>query len=244
MCLAVPAQLSEQNGDQAVADLHGNRVRINTVLVPEAGVGDWVLVHAGFAIQRLDAEAAARTWSVLEEIDDLDAPDSKGASDAAPDVVHDSPQPAHSQDGEGGYAMSRRHIDIRQALDRLHDAAGSLRRHVTFMEVCGTHTMSAFRSGLHSLMPDNVTLLSGPGCPVCVTAQGDIDLMIETASLPGVRMTLCTYGDMLRVPGRRGSLEKARSRGADVANGVQHHGRVEVGPRYAGSTGGVRCGRV
>jgi len=82
------------------------------------------------------------------------------------------------------------------------------------MEVCGTHTMSAFRSGLHALMPDNVTLLSGPGCPVCVTAQGDIDLMIELAS--GHDVTLCTYGDMLRVPGQSGSLEKARSRGSDV----------------------------
>ena len=68
MCLAVPAQLTAQHGDEAVADLHGNRVRINTILVPEAGVGDWVLIHAGFAIQRLDAEAAARTWSVLEDL--------------------------------------------------------------------------------------------------------------------------------------------------------------------------------
>ncbi len=112
--------------------------------------------------------------------------------------------------------MRHREIDIREALDRLRSAAVALDRDVTFMEVCGTHTMSAFRSGLHSLMPENVTLLSGPGCPVCVTAQGDIDLMIEAASLPEREITLCTYGDMLRVPGRRGSLEKARSRGADV----------------------------
>lgn len=84
------------------------------------------------------------------------------------------------------------------------------------MEVCGTHTMSVFRSGLQSLMPENVVLLSGPGCPVCVTAQGDIDLLIELASQPGRAMTVCTYGDMIRVPGRAGSLEKARSNGADV----------------------------
>jgi hydrogenase expression/formation protein HypD len=63
-------------------------------------------------------------------------------------------------------------------------------------------------------MPANVRLLSGPGCPVCVTAQGDIDQLIQLAAEPG--LTLCTYGDMLRVPGRRGSLERARSRGADV----------------------------
>jgi hydrogenase expression/formation protein HypD len=82
------------------------------------------------------------------------------------------------------------------------------------MEVCGTHTMSAFRSGLHSLLPQNVRLLSGPGCPVCVTAQCDIDLMLELARQPGV--TVCTYGDMLRVPSRTGSLEKSRAAGADV----------------------------
>lgn len=70
MCLAVPARLVDQQGDEAVADLHGNRVRINTLLVPEAAAGDWVLVHAGFAIQRLEAEAATRTWAVLEDLEE------------------------------------------------------------------------------------------------------------------------------------------------------------------------------
>jgi hydrogenase expression/formation protein HypD len=99
-------------------------------------------------------------------------------------------------------------------LKRLSDAAAQVAKPIVLMEVCGTHTMSAFRSGLHSLLPSNVKLLSGPGCPVCVTAQGEIDQMIELARLPGV--TLCTYGDMLRVPGLGGSLEGARAEGADV----------------------------
>lgn len=110
--------------------------------------------------------------------------------------------------------MKRRYIDIDSALKRLHDAAAAIDRRVSFMEVCGTHTMSAFRCGLHSLMPANVRLLSGPGCPVCVTAQADIDLLIALALDRAV--TICTYGDMLRVPGARGSLEKARTAGADV----------------------------
>lgn len=109
--------------------------------------------------------------------------------------------------------MSRRDEAARQ-LARLHRAAEALSRPATFMEVCGTHTMSAFRCGLHDVTPPNVTILSGPGCPVCVTAQGDIDQFIELARQPGV--TFCTYGDMLRVPGRLGSLEQARGRGADV----------------------------
>jgi hydrogenase expression/formation protein HypC len=68
MCLAVPAKVIERTGDEAVADLHGNRVRINTMLTPEANVGDWVLLHAGFAIQRLDAEEAEDTFGVLADL--------------------------------------------------------------------------------------------------------------------------------------------------------------------------------
>ena len=110
--------------------------------------------------------------------------------------------------------MTQRKVDVARELQLLRQAAAAIQRPVTFMEVCGTHTMSAFRCGLHSLLPANVTMLSGPGCPVCVTAQGDIDQLIELATDHPV--TLCTYGDMLRVPGQRGSLETARSQGADV----------------------------
>jgi hydrogenase expression/formation protein HypD len=105
-------------------------------------------------------------------------------------------------------------LDIPQLLERLHAAAGRVQRSLAFMEVCGTHTVAGFRTGLHATLPANVKLLSGPGCPVCVTAQGDIDLMIDAAL--DCHATLCTYGDMLKVPGTRGSLEYARGRGAKV----------------------------
>src|SRR5512140_3683118 len=82
------------------------------------------------------------------------------------------------------------------------------------MEVCGTHTVSIFRTGVRSLLPPNLRLVSGPGCPVCVTAQRHIDAAIDLAARPGVILT--TYGDMLRVPGRRGSLERLRADGADI----------------------------
>jgi len=110
--------------------------------------------------------------------------------------------------------MTGRAIDVRESLHRLNDAAQLLGRTVQFMEVCGTHTVNAFRSGLHSLMPPNVVLLSGPGCPVCVTSQGDIDQLIGLSLEANV--TLCTYGDMVRVTGKSGSLEDARGEGADV----------------------------
>ncbi len=85
---------------------------------------------------------------------------------------------------------------------------------IALMEVCGTHTVSLLRSGIRSLLPDNLRLISGPGCPVCVTAQGYIDAALELAARPEI--TLCTFGDMVRVPGRRDSLAEARAAGARV----------------------------
>ena len=85
---------------------------------------------------------------------------------------------------------------------------------VKIMEVCGTHTVSIFRSGLRSLLPEGLTLLSGPGCPVCVTSQADIDRAIAASERP--KTAICTYGDMIRVPGYGGSLREARLRGGDV----------------------------
>ncbi len=82
------------------------------------------------------------------------------------------------------------------------------------MEVCGTHTVSIFRSGLKAMLPDNLELVSGPGCPVCVTAQSYVDAAIELASLPNV--VLATYGDMVRVPGTNGSLERERALRANI----------------------------
>ncbi len=85
---------------------------------------------------------------------------------------------------------------------------------IQLMEVCGTHTVSLFRSGVKSMLPANLRLLSGPGCPVCVTSQGYIDAACELALRKDI--TICTYGDMVRVPGRSGSLAESRSSGARV----------------------------
>lgn len=87
---------------------------------------------------------------------------------------------------------------------------------IRLMEVCGTHTMAIAQSGLKQLLPQGIQLISGPGCPVCVTPPEAVDLAVELSLRPGV--TVCTYGDMLRVPGssRNTSLLKARGRGASV----------------------------
>jgi len=84
----------------------------------------------------------------------------------------------------------------------------------TIMEVCGTHTMAAARFGLKSLLPPEVKLISGPGCPVCVTAQGDLDAFLALGQEP--QIILASFGDMLRVPGTSISLEGLRAQGAEV----------------------------
>jgi len=85
---------------------------------------------------------------------------------------------------------------------------------IRLMEVCGTHTVSIFRHGIRDLLPDTISLVSGPGCPVCVTAQGEIDAFIEIARKEDVIVT--TFGDLIRVPGSASSLEKERAEGRDI----------------------------
>ena len=84
----------------------------------------------------------------------------------------------------------------------------------TLMEVCGTHTVAIARHGLRGALPEGVRLISGPGCPVCVTPQEQIDRFIALGRIEGV--TLVTFGDMIRVPGSRESLERARADGVEV----------------------------
>ena len=86
---------------------------------------------------------------------------------------------------------------------------------LVLMEVCGTHTVAIRRSGLRSLLPERVRLVSGPGCPVCVTSEGVVDTLVDLAGREGV--VLATFGDMVRVPGSRSSLEKEKAGGARVA---------------------------
>ena len=85
---------------------------------------------------------------------------------------------------------------------------------VRIMEVCGGHTHAIYRHGLEDLLPPEVELVHGPGCPVCVIPMGRVDDAIALTEEEGV--TLATFGDMLRVPGGRGSLLEAKARGADV----------------------------
>ncbi len=87
-------------------------------------------------------------------------------------------------------------------------------REISLMEVCGGHTMAIHRSGIPSLLPSTIKLLSGPGCPVCVSSRAYIDKAIAYSRLPDTIIT--TYGDLIRVPGSTSSLELEKAKGNDI----------------------------
>lgn len=99
-------------------------------------------------------------------------------------------------------------------------------RDYSFMEVCGGHTAAIHRFGIPSMLPSSVRLLSGPGCPVCVTGTAFIDKALSCASMDGTIIT--TFGDMMRVPGSVSSLEKEKSKGADVRVVLSAHDALEI----------------
>lgn len=99
----------------------------------------------------------------------------------------------------------------RPILDRIQARTGEP---VSVMEFCGGHTVAIFKSGIRSVMPGHVNMLSGPGCPVCVTSNADLDRAIALAKTEGVFLT--TYGDMLKVPGSHESLAQVKAQGYPV----------------------------
>ncbi|HET6352195.1 MAG TPA: hydrogenase formation protein HypD [Coriobacteriia bacterium] len=100
----------------------------------------------------------------------------------------------------------------RGLIDAIHGSDPG--RPIKLMEVCGTHTVSIAKNGLRGVMPEWLTLLSGPGCPVCVTANHDIDTAIAISQVPDVIVT--TFGDMMKVPGSYSSLTREKSEGRDI----------------------------
>jgi len=101
--------------------------------------------------------------------------------------------------------------DITEAIRELMRKIG---RPVRLMEVCGTHTVAIFSHGIRSMLDGGIALLSGPGCPVCVTSIRDVDTAIAIAKTDGV--ILATFGDMMRVPGDKKNLLEAKAEGADI----------------------------
>ncbi len=97
---------------------------------------------------------------------------------------------------------------------RIKKLSDSIGKPVKLMEVCGTHTVAIFRHGIRDVIPKEIGLLSGPGCPVCVTPIKDVDAAIAIAGMDGCLLT--TFGDMMRVPGSKQSLYHAQAEGAHI----------------------------
>jgi hydrogenase expression/formation protein HypD len=106
----------------------------------------------------------------------------------------------------------RRGEAAQRLISAIRKAAGDTP--MVFMEVCGTHTMAIARNGIRSILPENIRLISGPGCPVCVTPNHTVDHAIAMARSPGLMVT--TFGDMMKVPGSSASLDLVHAQGGDV----------------------------
>jgi hydrogenase expression/formation protein HypD len=120
---------------------------------------------------------------------------------------------------------------VRAILETLRAEVKRLDRPVTFMEVCGTHTHAIGAAGLRRMLPERVRLVSGPGCPVCVTPVGYLDHAEALAALPDT--LLCTFGDLYRVPSSRGSLEKLAAAGGRVRIVYSAHDALEIARQNA-----------
>ncbi len=108
----------------------------------------------------------------------------------------------------------KREMISREILKKIHETADRIGR-LNIMEICGTHTNAIAKHGIPSLLPEGINLISGPGCPVCVTSPEDIDTAIHLADRADV--IFCTFGDMLKVPGTAlNSLERLKAMGRDI----------------------------
>lgn len=104
--------------------------------------------------------------------------------------------------------------DKNLALKLISEIRQVSKKRIRLMEVCGGHTMAIRKFGIHNLLPNTIELLSGPGCPVCVTDRSFIDKAIAYSRMADTIIT--TYGDLIRVPGSESSLDKEKAKGADV----------------------------
>lgn len=103
---------------------------------------------------------------------------------------------------------------MKDIIESIKKLTGAIGRPIKIMEVCGTHTVAIFRHGIRDIIPEEITLLSGPGCPVCVTPIKDVDAAIMLSRINGNILT--TFGDMMRVPGSKLSLFHAQAEGANI----------------------------
>ena len=213
MCLAVPGKIisiEDRDGTlMSIVDFGGIKKDVCLQYIPDAEVGEYVVVHVGFALQRLDEESAMRNAGRIR------APRRAQRGIRRRVRVGRQTGRAH-QSKEVGVVM--KYLDefsdpelARKLVDQIKSATS---QRWSIMEVCGGQTHSIIRHGIDQLLPDTIEMIHGPGCPVCVTPLEVIDKALEIASRPGV--IFCSFGDMLRVPGSAKDLFQVKSQGGDV----------------------------
>src|SRR3984893_16327388 len=197
MCLGIPGEVVEihpEQPDLAKVNVSGVKRLINIGLLSDEPPkpGEWVLIHVGFALSKIDEAEAASALEFLEGIcqayeDELAA-------------LRDSQ--LEWEGAEMRFVDEFRDADKAGALAARIAALCEPGRQYKLMEVCGGHTHTIYKHGLEDYLPGSITLVHGPGCPVCVIPMGRVDDAIPLASQPDVIMT--SFGDMMRVPGSDG----------------------------------------
>ena len=192
----------------AEVDFGGVRKDVCLQYIPDIQIGEYVMVHVGFAIQRMD-EAAAQETSPTST-----SSGSWTRSSATASHLARSRQAGGTPRGNESvkYLDEFSNPDLaKKLLDQIHQVTT---RPWAMMEVCGGQTHSIIRHGIDQLLPEGIEMIHGPGCPVCVTPLEIIDKALEIAARPGV--IFCSFGDMLRVPGSSQDLFRIKSAGGDV----------------------------
>ena len=189
----------------------GVRKEVCLQYIPDVDVGEYVIVHVGFAIQRLDEESAQDTLANFEKLGILEEEFGDGFALApSRQACGDTAQKEHTVK----YLDEFSDPDLAQQAAR-PDPRGHRPGRWAIMEVCGGQTHSIIRHGIDQLLPDGMEMIHGPGCPVCVTPLEIIDKALDIAAQPGV--IFCSFGDMLRVPGSSKDLFRSRARAATSA---------------------------
>ncbi len=231
MCIGIPGQIRTIDGVMAKVEVCGIQREVDLTTVgadDEQGqprIGQWVLVHVGFAMSVINEAEARDTLEALQK---------------------------HVRGGTGRRraAIRRgaimRFVDeyrapeqVLQLVEHLQQRARLLdyseARPLRMMEVCGGHTHAIFKFGLDQLLPNNIEFIHGPGCPVCVLPMGRIDACIEIASRPGV--IFCTFGDAMRVPGKKRVAAAGKESRRRCANRLLADGRPAAGAAESAARG-------
>ena len=166
MCLAIPGKIESISGDDPLTRMgkinFGGIVKeASLAYVPEAKVGDYVIVHVGFALSRVDEDEAQKVFEYLKQMEELGELKEDGAMKFLDEY----------RDGELAQKFAR---EIHRVTTRPWN----------IMEVCGGQTHAIVKFGIDELLPKHITLIHGPGCPVCVTPLEMIDKALEIAARP------------------------------------------------------------